>query len=1552
MFNPIEVQYFISTTKPEGNLVYEYNPLKVLRLSKPMDENGLRPGEEGYDEDSALDTGSIVDLDTDKLQFSLNNPVDIICQSSYDGSTNLILNDNKNIPRLINTRFSPQSNNTYKIIDRIGDTDTNLYDEDTFDSDTSLYKRIQKIPKIEYNGLRGGNLKVGNYVIYIKYADADNNETDFVAESGIISCFIGTDRDPFSIDGGFRDQNSNKAINITINNIESSYNYIKVYYTRTTSDVDSNRVTKAYEIQQKFIVTNNTCSILITGDETVEEIPLSEINAQYFLADKVKTQTICQNRLFIGNINKPNQYYEELKDLSLRVLPYKIVNKSEEIIGKLDGDYYDASGKYEYYNSENIYNYVGYWNQEMYRLGIVYIMSDGSLSAVYNIRGKNGIPDINHLSEYSLDNFNIFNENNQRQKIQYNESTYELNETSNIENIKGVIRINDTTNTNSIYGIGVFIPQEVVNYLKSLKITGFFIVRQKRIPTILCQAFTLPMDTNTGIPIIEVNKGDGKKGYVERFLNDNRELVHDYQQRLYNYQNIPFNNQKAAICPEFEIDPAYYNQIFTGGDFPVRNADENSQTGLVVSPYNDRVYQLPYEGSYDAAGQTTVKIVSVNDNTPIITIKDAKYRGRCGEAEEAYKYRFLKQDERNDNATNLVRGCYYPYLGIYGQVESGKIINIYIPGYESNKINSYFNIRYQDYSAYYAIGDRFSFQELPSLWNGITPSEDMGYGYTNTFYRGDCFICNFTHRLNRNFQDPSAPTNDEIVDMNTWKDNFDYYTNQENLGNINRGDVNAIQLGSWITFKLRSSYNLSIRSLDYSYPSEEAMTGLKRGFYPLQDISVYGNTKIPGSYTFNSGYNATVGEKINFTMPEVPYIKNNFDTRIAYSDIAINDSFKNGLRVFQASNYRDYPRLFGGITKLVEFFGNILCIFEHGVALIPVNERTVAGQGSGGSVFINTSNVLPENPKMLSDMYGTQWAESVIATPYYVYGVDTVGKKIWRTNGESFEIISDFKVQKFLNDNITLTERETTPIIGIRNVKSHYNAFKQDIMFTFYDNLHGFTEKAWNLCYNEILQKWVTFYSWIPSYSENIDNMYFSFNRDTSKWISKLGTSSKNSSTADGIVLDSVIMDSWKTQDNYKYTILDIVNRPLPNTDKTQIKIKKVYKLLRDNYGYYKYFKIEDDKLICTNDFKWEYPVVLLNIQCDIQILDTPNASTTITDYVGGWKEFLSFNFALYQSVIAITKQDILDSNKLSTDFWKHGQSGIIDIQEDVKPCKWYGNQHPFEFEFVVVDNPQFHKIFNNLKIISNNVAPDSFHYEIIGDSYEFSEDKKNMYIRQEAVKDVYNYNGSDISYNPKFLELKPQQRKKGTIEKYNDKSTIFPLYYSRIDTVNEIYDYYKLKRTLDYDYTNLTGSEIVYDPLLGNFSIWTHAKAADIKHVGRIRGNMNYQEDCWDVQINPIIFVQKNEEDWKTNLDEQKIPISVGNSPIPNDVSYLNELEIPEDLKEKGYTTEDIDYSNWWTSRKETKLRDKFIKIRIRYTGEDLAVITALKTLYTISYA
>ena len=74
------------------------------------------------------ESGELVDFITNELSFNLQHPVEILPQYSYDGSVNLIINDGINVPRLINSRFSATGRNTYEIVDRKGNNDTNIYD--------------------------------------------------------------------------------------------------------------------------------------------------------------------------------------------------------------------------------------------------------------------------------------------------------------------------------------------------------------------------------------------------------------------------------------------------------------------------------------------------------------------------------------------------------------------------------------------------------------------------------------------------------------------------------------------------------------------------------------------------------------------------------------------------------------------------------------------------------------------------------------------------------------------------------------------------------------------------------------------------------------------------------------------------------------------------------------------------------------------------------------------------------------------------------------------------------------------------------------------------------------------------------------------------------------------------------------------------------------------------------------------------------------------------------------------------------------------------------
>lgn len=1625
----LNLSVYFNQILPKGKIVYEYNALRNFRITQNMyehnyiyyteqqlkqfwaDKEGIKLNDQGdFEEDddqsnfdsfkkelTLLEPGAIIDLDTEQLGFNLNYPVSIECQPSYDGTVNLILNDGKNPPRLINTRFSCRELNTYEIVDRVGNNDTNIYDQgEQFDLDTSLYKKINKIPKIRFNGIfNGGTLPVGNYTLYIKYSDADNNETDFVAESGIISCFIGNYTDPHSVNGGYRDMNSNKYISITISNIDAAYDYIKVYYTRSTSDVNQNEVIVAQEILEKYPIINGICNFNITGVESTNEIPVTEINMQYFIASSVKAQAQCQNMLFQGNLFKSYIDYADLSDCALRILPYLKVNDSNSFIGDFNSSFIDTGEAkdygYMYYNPKNIYERVGYYNHEIYRFGVVFIMKDGSLSPVFNTRG---IDNLNKGTTFS--SFKFYNEQGEREYIKIlDETTYSISQgPDTYENSKGVVRINDSSLENNfpVYGIDFKIPIQVIQHLENnCNVKGLFFVRQKRIPLIIAQTYTMYKDQESNLPCIDC---EGNV-FIESFLEPSRVLNYDnYQFRKYNLEPRHYEKQRRiGLCPEYIIDQPHLNSLFQGTKYRLVPSDMQPNS-LHSSNYNSRLYApssyAPRKSTY---GEET-EVAGVTEGSDLITIKEYNFSSKAGSAEEAYKFSYIGDKTESKDEYNYARGIYCSFLALGSNtLESGSMYNIYSPEYSLTTIEQ-FKSRYQDQSPYYSISDRISLEDIRYEWtyeniqysSGSITNENC---YSNTCFRGDCFICYFTIRLNRNFQDPSAPNNDTIVDPNSWKDNFDP-ENVNSYENINRGDINAVELGSWIMLKVLSPKNLSLRSLDYSYPDEEALTGHYRGFYPAFPITAAGNYKTSESSAINSGYGSTTGDKQYYVLPDVPYIKNQYQTRIAYSQIAIGDAFQNGYRVFMQNAYRDYNTTYGGIMKLIELQGSLLCIFEHGTALIPVNERAVAGSGAGGEVFINTSNVLPENPRMLSDMYGSQWPESIIKTPYYVYGVDTIGKKIWRTNGQQFEIISDFKVQKFLNDNISLTERELTPIIGVRNVKTHYNAFKQDVMFTFYDNVYGTEEKVWNICYNELTQKWVTFYSWVPSYSENIDNIFFSFDRNTSKYISKLAMSTKDSSSAEGVCVEDPRIDKWQEIDYIVRdpktgiiinrgtgygTKLSLENRPLPETNNTGITVSYNFEWLEDGRKDsvpYKYFVIgeksndtgqyliyKNSDLITEELFKKSridggfsnVPVIYLDIKCNIG-LNIPSNSVNYdnrTDYNAGWTDYVIQNAGYYESSVALTLDSILSNPaiiqnedgtttrplNLTTDFWKHGQSGIIDIKDKLKPTFWYGKRHPFEFEFVVVADPSIHKIFDNLKIISNSAEPESFHFEIVGDAYSFSNDKKNMYFRQEATKSVLQSLGSDLIYDRDYVDIIPQQ---------NSVSTIFPSYYLRKDTVNEIEDSYiqMTSNSQKRSYVALSGSEIVHDTVSDEYLIDTHISAQDIEKVGRTRGNMQYQEDHWYAQIPSIVFNQKNEAQWQNN----EPPIVINS--VPDDITK-NEIT-GEDLP----NTYDIGQvsTDKWTFRKEARIRDKYIKIRIRYSGERLAIITAIKTMFTRSYA
>ena len=239
-----------------------------------------------------------------------------------------------------------------------------------------------------------------------------------------------------------------------------------------------------------------------------------------------------------------------------------------------------------------------------------------------------------------------------------------------------------------------------------------------------------------------------------------------------------------------------------------------------------------------------------------------------------------------------------------------------------------------------------------------------------------------------------------------------------------------------------------------------------------------------------------------------------------------------------------------------------------------------------------------------------------------------------------------------------------------------------------------------------------------------------------------------------------------------------------------------------------------------------------------------------------------------------------------NTKIWSH------DVTK-AKPTVWFDEQHPFEFEFVVNDPQGVHKIIENLQIMSNNVQPEQLTFEIIGDSYFFNKERI-MHLAREKEDFTDGRIPSNITNKDDYLipEKTPKEVEKVTISDWiKNKSQI------------------KHFTGLTWDQMLEQVPELKRNQRTGQIHMVIPQECRNIETFGRRLGNIQYKEDSWYTTVEPII----------------------------HDV-IINNLEATNNEIIAGSGT-----------YKSTRIRDKWVKIRVRYTGEDLAIITAIRTIMNV---
>lgn len=645
----------------EGNLVYQYNPFQNLQNPNPISGNS---------------TSALIGLTINSKNAGINitEPIVLETETSYDDSINLIVSDNANPPKIVNSRFYQTNTMTYEIADRKGNLDTNIYREEDFKVEAGFIKSIRTISTVEFMGIKdGGLMKIGNYTFYFRLADADGNESDFIAESGKVVCHIGTVNTPRAIRGGLLDELSYKVIKFKLKNLDLAYDYINVYYTRSTGDGDQ-EIIKTYRITDKFKITNNDVELSITGYENHEEISLDDINIQYAAFDSVKSLANCQNITFAGNITNDYDLFKTLEKYSLYVTPQVIYD--EQGIGNLDYLYNEENpdNGYEYYNAKNIYYKLGYWDEEIYRFGIVYVLNNYTLSPVFNIRGKKILDTVNTFLDFKIsDTINAGED-----------YIIEGSDPNNPENIKGVFKIDCTAKSlfndeNPIKPIGLkfnFVNNVIdgdgkfIEGLRDLT-KGFFIVRQKRLPTILAQAVGIGTSKKAKIPLIQASRqlAPGVTPFSYQFMaesfltmvNGNAKLVpHVFPiaDDLTANPAIIRINHNALLCPEASVRKTAFNTFFNSSSYTLKGFKYTTLSKVFNNYGGSASYAFKGLLPTDEIETITSELTLIEPGVELIRNNaGVEFSSKLGDAIVAYKFGDPILGDYNDpvniDATNV-----------------------------------------------------------------------------------------------------------------------------------------------------------------------------------------------------------------------------------------------------------------------------------------------------------------------------------------------------------------------------------------------------------------------------------------------------------------------------------------------------------------------------------------------------------------------------------------------------------------------------------------------------------------------------------------------------------------------------------------------------------------------------------------------------------------------------------------------------------------------------------------------------------------------------------
>ncbi len=512
---------------------------------------------------------------TTKFNFD-ERMVKCTAREDYDGSVNIYFVDFNNADRVINSGFNKEGKSTGRV-----------YTDDNFDNTINLIPTTTRTTTIEVTNITsGGNLKYGNYFIFLRYLTASFDRTSFVAQTGPAQIYD-NDLTGFKAQGGLYDKNSDKAIYLSLTDIDTTYPYYELAFIRTYSDIN-NPVQFDTRLVSNYFPTSDSSPEIRDFDNT-QALTLSEVASEQ--TDEIISKSISQveNIMFKANTKSGKMHDDILTEFCKRVYPLTYVREIDDLfVSPLSN--ISASGM-QHKDWSITYDDSGYFGGEIYALGIKFNFTNGITSDVYPIKGiDNWAGDINSIVDFTgnitTNDKGIYRFPSRAYPSGHGVQDYTLYKNNKIKSLGLNLDFSEAISyINSIYNIDNIDQNFILNNIISITVC-----RAERKKCLEYQGLSMSLATNKAVNLVD----------TQRTIECST---------WFKYTPNTIGGQYYVNQPPWNINPAEYRPGLLGAGFENYNTMTNGFPywagwfGALLVPEQVNEYLSPFYRGYFPACQ-------------------------------------------------------------------------------------------------------------------------------------------------------------------------------------------------------------------------------------------------------------------------------------------------------------------------------------------------------------------------------------------------------------------------------------------------------------------------------------------------------------------------------------------------------------------------------------------------------------------------------------------------------------------------------------------------------------------------------------------------------------------------------------------------------------------------------------------------------------------------------------------------------------------------------------------------------------------------------------